>query len=69
MEVAVEEAKGAFGVVVIDEQLKIIGYEEKPEHPTPTPADPDKTLASMGLYVFPTELLRQILTQDQHNSD
>lgn len=69
VEVAVEEAKGAFGVAVINEQLQIIDYEEKPEQPTPNPADPDKTLASMGLYVFPTELLRQVLTQDQHNSD
>lgn len=69
MEVAVEKAKGAFGVVVIDEQLQIINYAEKPEQPAPIPGNPDKTLASMGLYVFPTELLRQVLFQDQHNSD
>lgn len=68
MEVAVEEAKGAFGVAVTNEQQQIIGYEEKPEQPTPIPADPDKTLASMGLYVFPTKLLKQVLTQDQNNT-
>ena len=65
MEVAVEEAKGAFGVAVTNEQLRITGYEEKPEQPTPLSTDPDKTLASMGLYVFPTELLKQVLTDDQ----
>lgn len=68
MEVAVEDAKSAFGVAVINEQLQIIGYEEKPEKPTPISSDPDKTLASMGLYVFPTELLKQVLTEDQHNT-
>jgi len=68
MEVAVEEAKGAFGVAVINDQLQIIGYEEKPEQPTPIPADPDKTLASMGLYVFPTELLKEVLIRDQQNT-
>jgi glucose-1-phosphate adenylyltransferase len=68
VEVAVEEAKGAFGVAVTNEQLQITGYEEKPEEPFPIPAAPDKTLASMGLYVFPTELLKKVLTQDQHNT-
>ncbi|MFT5702538.1 MAG: glucose-1-phosphate adenylyltransferase [Desulforhopalus sp.] len=67
MEVPIEEAKGAFGVAIINKQLQIIDYEEKPEDPTPLPADPDKTLASMGLYVFPTELLKKVVTQDQHN--
>ncbi|MGW8195293.1 MAG: glucose-1-phosphate adenylyltransferase, partial [Desulforhopalus sp.] len=69
IEVAVEEAKGAFGVAVTNEQLQIIDYEEKPEQPKPIPTKPDKTLASMGLYVFPTELLKQVLLEDQHNND
>lgn len=68
MEVGVEEAKGAFGVAVIDEYLQIISYEEKPEKPTPLPGNPDKTLASMGLYVFPTKVLKEVVTQDQHNT-
>ena len=68
LEVPVEEAKGTFGVAVTNEQMRIISYEEKPEQPTPIPNDPDKTLASMGLYVFPTELLKQVLTEDHHNT-
>jgi len=69
VEVAVEEARNAFGVAVTNERQQIIGYEEKPEQPTPIPTKPDKTLASMGLYVFPTELLKQVLLEDQHNAD
>ena len=68
VEVAVERARGAFGVAVTNEQQQIIAYQEKPEQPTPLPGDPGKTLASMGLYVFPAELLKQVLTEDQHNT-
>ena len=64
MEVPTEEAS-AFGVVVIDEDQKIIAFEEKPERPTPIPSNPQKALVSMGLYVFSTELLKAALMRDQ----
>lgn len=67
MEVSVEEAS-AFGVVVTNEDHKIIAFEEKPNQPTPIPANPEKALVSMGLYVFSTELLKQALTEDQQNT-
>ncbi len=67
MEVPVDQAK-SFGVVIVNEDLKIIAFEEKPSQPTPLPANPEKSLVSMGLYVFSTKLLSQALTQDQHNS-
>ena len=66
MEVPVEQAK-SFGVVVINEDLKIIAFEEKPDQPTPHPENPEKALVSMGLYVFSTNLLSQVLAQDQQN--
>ena len=66
MEVPIEEAH-AFGVVVTDGNLKIMEFEEKPAHPTPMVLNPDKALVSMGLYVFSSELLRQVLSADQHN--
>src|SRR5881397_1331817 len=40
-----------FGVVSIDEQERITGFQEKPEHPTPIPGSPDFVLASMGVYI------------------
>ncbi|WP_163339501.1 glucose-1-phosphate adenylyltransferase [Desulfopila sp. IMCC35008] len=67
MEVAVEDA-GAFGVVVPREDRQIIAFEEKPKQPTPIADKPGRTLASMGLYIFSTQLLAKTLLQDHENS-
>ena len=56
MEVPLEEAR-AFGVMAIDSDNRIIEFAEKPEQPTPMPGSGDKALASMGIYVFRTEVL------------
>ncbi|GGD67323.1 glucose-1-phosphate adenylyltransferase [Lacimicrobium alkaliphilum] len=64
MEVPVEEAAGAFGVMTVDEQFRIRRFDEKPAHPTPLPHDPTQTLASMGNYVFNTEFLIEQLVRD-----
>jgi glucose-1-phosphate adenylyltransferase len=52
------------GVVAIDEQERIIGFQEKPEVPRPIPGSPDFALASMGVYVFDTEVLVRALEAD-----
>ena len=57
LEVPIEEAAGAFGVMKVDENNRVIGFEEKPENPTPIPGQDGLTLASMGNYVFNTEFL------------
>lgn len=67
MEVSLAEAR-AFGVMVCDDQQRIVAFEEKPERPTPSPGKPDRAMASMGLYVFSTRLLREVLVQDQQDS-
>jgi len=67
MEVPLAEAS-AFGVIVADENMQITEFEEKPQFPTPYPADPDKALVSMGLYVFSNNLLKQSLINDQENT-
>jgi glucose-1-phosphate adenylyltransferase len=53
-----------FGVIQVDEHWKVIGFEEKPEEPKTIPGDPDGILASMGVYVFPTEILVRRLIED-----
>ncbi|TVQ34498.1 MAG: glucose-1-phosphate adenylyltransferase [Wenzhouxiangella sp.] len=58
-----------FGVMEIDEQCRIIGFEEKPDHPKPMPNDPDHALASMGLYVFDSDYLRDTLKRDADLDD
>ena len=63
MEIPIEEAS-AFGVVVIDEDQRIIAFEEKPQKPTPIPSNPQKALVSMGLYVFSSKLLETALIHD-----
>lgn len=68
--VSIEEAAGAYGVLVVNEDNRIIGFEEKPERPTPIPNphnDPNlegKCLASMGNYAFKTAALKTALERD-----
>jgi NDP-sugar pyrophosphorylase family protein len=67
MSVPLEEAAGAFGVMSVDENYRINGFEEKPSNPTPLPNDPTRCLASMGNYVFDTEFLFEQLRVDSEN--
>ncbi len=59
-----EEAAQRFGVIEIDEHWRIIGFEEKPANPKPSRANPAKVNASMGVYIFNTQLLIPILIAD-----
>ena len=63
IEMPIEEAN-QFGVFEIDASNRIVGFEEKPEHPKPLPDNPDRALASMGIYVFNVDTLRDAVTQD-----
>ena len=54
----------AFGVMHVDEQDKITDFLEKPADPPSIPGDPDRALASMGIYVFETEFLFDQLRRD-----
>lgn len=53
-----------FGVIVIDSNWRIIGFQEKPEEPKTIPEDPEAILASMGIYIFRTEILVKRLIED-----
>jgi len=64
LEVPIEEAAGAFGVMTVDEEDKVIRFTEKPKEPTPVPGNPDLCLASMGNYIFETEYLLELLALD-----
>ncbi len=58
-----EEAK-EFGVMVINDNGRIVEFAEKPGDPKPMPGDDKKSLASMGIYVFSTEYLHNCLMED-----
>lgn len=63
LEVPLDMAK-SFGVMSVDSNEKIVRFAEKPAQPEPTPNDPDKALASMGIYVFNAEFLYEQLKLD-----
>ncbi len=56
MEVPLSEAH-RFGIMTVNEENRIICFQEKPVHP-------ESTLASMGVYVFNTEVLLKQLEDD-----
>jgi len=53
-----------FGVTEIDNDWRIIGFQEKPEVPKVIPGDSEGILASMGIYIFNMELLVRRLIED-----
>ena len=57
----------AFGVMHVDDTGRILSFLEKPADPPPMPGKPDRALASMGVYVFETKLLFELLRQDAAN--
>ncbi len=59
----------AFGVMDTDSEGRITSFLEKPADPPGTPEDPDKALASMGIYVFDWKFLRDLLIKDAENPD
>ena len=54
----------AFGIVDVDNNGRIIGFEEKPKDPRPIPGRPDMAFASMGIYLFNTKTLLEYLKSD-----
>jgi glucose-1-phosphate adenylyltransferase len=53
-----------FGIIAVNEQERVTGFEEKPKHATAIPGSPDFALASMGVYVFDTDVLVRALEAD-----
>ncbi len=63
LEVPRMEATG-FGVMHVDETDRIVAFVEKPADPPGIPDQPDRALASMGIYVFRTKFLGDLLRRD-----
>jgi glucose-1-phosphate adenylyltransferase len=63
LRVTPDEAR-SFGVMQIDENRRVIGFEEKVPNPKTIPGDPEHCLASMGIYVFNAPFLFDQLCQD-----
>jgi glucose-1-phosphate adenylyltransferase len=68
LEVPKKDASG-FGIMHVDEKERIVDFMEKPKDPPTIPGKPDVCLASMGIYVFRTKFLFDLLTEDAANPD
>ena len=66
IEVPVPEARG-FGVMSVNEQMRVERFTEKPAKPESMPGKPGVALASMGIYVFSTKFLFEKLIEDHDN--
>jgi glucose-1-phosphate adenylyltransferase len=69
--VEIDKEKAAqLGVVEVDSQGRVKGFQEKPLNPKTLISDPSKAYASMGIYVFKQAVLERELIEDaaKHNS-
>jgi glucose-1-phosphate adenylyltransferase len=66
IEVPLEEATG-FGVMAVDDSMKIVDFLEKPERPPGISGKPGRALASMGVYVFTAQFLYAELERDHQD--
>ena len=63
IEVPIEDGH-RFGIVAVDETDRVTGFLEKPQHPPTMPGRSDLALASMGIYVFDSDVLMHALEED-----
>ena len=59
----------AFGVMAVDANEVILDFVEKPADPPAMPDDPDRALASMGIYIFNARFLYKELERDINDPD
>ena len=63
LDVPLEDAKG-FGVMGVNDDWRVVDFVEKPSNPPSIPGQPDRALASMGIYVFNAKFLYEQLSRD-----
>ena len=67
IQIQVERAARQFGVIEVDKDWRIVGFEEKPAIPKQSPHRPGHCNASMGIYIFNTQLMIPILLADSED--
>lgn len=53
------------GVLVVDKDMRVLDFQEKPEEPKPIPGNGDTCYASMGNYTFDPDILMNSLNESQ----
>ena len=69
VEVPASEAAGQLGVMEVDRDFRVVGFEEKPERPKSIPSREGVALGSMGIYVFNADFLYEELVDDATSED
>ena len=64
-----KEESSNFGVLQVNDESQIIGFQEKPSTPRTVPHNPAKILITMGVYVFKTEVLVKRLIENAKKKD
>lgn len=64
----IEQASN-FGVVATDREGRVLDFQEKPARAAPMPSDPNSVFASMGNYLFNTDVLITALQEAHHRSE
>ena len=55
-----------FGILKVDEEDRVIGFQEKPERIEASPHSKQPLFANMGVYIFNSDILRESLEEDAH---
>ena len=63
IEVPVADAS-RFGIIAVDENERVTGFQEKPAQATHIPGSADFALGSMGVYIFDTDVIVRALEAD-----
>jgi len=66
--VPLRDARG-FGVIATGADGRIEAFQEKPANPSPMPGNPDQAFASMGNYIFSTQVLLDALEEARRNGE
>jgi len=64
LRVSCDEARNRFGVIEVDSENQVVGFQEKPLEPKSIPGHDGYCLASMGIYVFSSRFLFDELCRD-----
>lgn len=67
IQIPAAEAAKQFGVIETDKSWRICGFEEKPAKPKTSPHKPTHCNASMGVYIFNTQLMIPVLLADSED--
>lgn len=60
-----KEMADQYGILEVNKDFVVKGFQEKPKVPKTIPGDPGHVLASMGIYIFKTDVLMELLARDE----